>query len=94
MQTSRVHIWLPSSLMLLAIPACGLLQPGQRLLHFEIEQDGKLAFSGIRGVPDYRAHRRAWIPRGAPGRGQVAAWEERTGISGRTYNRVKQELGL
>lgn len=60
MQTNRVHLWFSSSLMLLAIPACGLLQPGQRLLHFEIEHDGKLAFSGIRGVPDSTPVKRMW----------------------------------
>jgi hypothetical protein len=26
--------------------------------------------------------------------GQVTAWEQRAGMSGRTYYRVKQELGL
>jgi hypothetical protein len=47
MQTSLVRVWLPLSLFLLALSACGLLQPGQRLLHFEIEQDGKLAFVAV-----------------------------------------------
>ena len=60
MQTKLIRVWLPLSLFLLALPACGLLQPGQRLLHIEIEQEGDSVFSGIRGVPDSTPVKRMW----------------------------------
>ena len=60
MQTNLLRVWFPLSLFLLALPACDALHPGQRLLHIEIEQDEKLAFSGIRGVPDSTPVKRMW----------------------------------
>jgi len=60
MQTKLIRVWLPLSLFLLALSACGLLQPGQRLLQIEIEQDGKSVFSGIRGVPDSTPVKQMW----------------------------------
>ena len=60
MQHNLVRLCPALLLFLLALSACGLLQPGQRLLHIEIEQDGEPAFSGIRGVPDSTPVKRMW----------------------------------
>jgi hypothetical protein len=85
------------SLFLLAFPACGLLQPGQRLLHIEIEQDGKLVFSGIRGVPDSTPVKQMWdvvggIPFKAAGDEVAGATDqdaESANLTGKVVIRIK-----
>jgi hypothetical protein len=46
------------ALFFLAVTSCGHV--GQRLLHIEIERDGKIAFEGIRGVPDNMPVEQMW----------------------------------
>ena len=60
MQLNLVRLCLPPLLFLLAVPSCRFPHVGQRLLDIEIEQDGKPAFSGIRGVRDDMPVKQMW----------------------------------
>ena len=51
LRPSSIWFWAPvCGLCVLLLVACA--PPGQRLLRFEIELDGEVMFTGIRGVPD------------------------------------------
>ena len=60
MQLHLVRLCLPLLFFLLGVPSCELPHVGQRLLHIEIEQNGKPAFSGIRGVRDDMPVKQMW----------------------------------
>jgi hypothetical protein len=47
-------------LLCIALAVTSCVHVGQRLLHIEVELDGKVAFEGIRGVPDNTPVEQMW----------------------------------
>lgn len=60
MPLNLVRLCLPPLLLLLAVPSCRFPHVGLRLLDIDIVHDGKLAFTGIWGIPDNTSFKQVW----------------------------------